>query len=133
MTITHTAIYTLDLERLREFYCKWFGGSAEPEYQNSEQGFSSCVLRFGSGAALKLMHSHKLKETVRREFSAGFAHLAFSTESEESVENLTRQMRADGVPVISGPSKAGGSYESCVLDPDGNRVKITAEQAVHER
>lgn len=35
-------------------------------------------------------------------------------------------MRRDGVEVVSGPRVTGdGYYESCVLDPDGNRVEIT--------
>lgn len=134
MTITHAAIYTLDLERLRDFYCRWFGGEAGPEYENPEKGFSSYFIRFGPGVALELMHSRNLRETVRREFAAGYAHLAFSTESEEAVENLTEQMRESGIPVVSGPRKTGdGYYESCVLDPDGNRVEITAVRKAQEK
>lgn len=133
MTITHAAIYTLDLERLRDFYCRWFGGTAGPKYENPQKGFSSYFVRFGQGVSLELMHRTHLKESVRSEYSAGYAHLAFSTQSEANVENLTRQMREDGVPVVSGPRRTGdGYYESCVLDPDGNRVEITAEQKVQE-
>lgn len=33
---------------------------------------------------------------------------------------------AGGYPVVSGPRRTGdGYYESCVLDPGGNRVEIT--------
>ena len=32
----------------------------------------------------------------------------------------------DGYPVISGPRVTGdGYYESCILDPEGNRIEIT--------
>ena len=134
MTITHAAIYTLDLERLKDFYCRWFGGEAGPAYENPEKGFSSRFVRFGQGAALELMHRTHLKESVRGEFTAGYAHLAFSAESEEAVENLTKKMRAGGVPVVSGPRHTGdGCFESCVLDPDGTRVEITAEPKVQEK
>lgn len=129
MTIAHAAIYTRDLEKLKEFYCRWFGGTAGPKYQNPEKGFSSCFIDYGPGMRLELMNRLELGETVRREFSAGLAHLAFATESEEEVEKLTSRMREDGVPVVSGPRRTGdGYYESCVLDPDGNRVEITADR-----
>jgi len=128
MTIHHAAIYTLNLERLKDFYCRWFGGETGPAYVNPEKAFSSYFIRFGPGAALELMHRAHLKESVRSEFTAGYAHLAFSTGSEEAVENLTKRMREGGVPVVSGPRRTGdGCYESCVLDPDGNRVEITAD------
>ncbi|MVB10934.1 Glyoxalase/Bleomycin resistance protein/Dioxygenase superfamily protein [Caprobacter fermentans] len=127
MTITHAAIYTQNLKKLEEFYCRWFGGKAGPEYENPSKGFSSRFISFESGARLELMHSRNLNETVRREFTAGYAHLAFSTESEREVDNLTARMKEEGVPVVSGPRRTGdGYYESCVLDPDGNRVEITA-------
>lgn len=127
MAITHAAIYTQDLEKLRDFYCRWFGGTAGRKYENPIKGFSSYFISFGPGARLELMNSRNVKETVRREFTAGYAHLAFSTESEEDVENLTARMREAGITVVSAPRKTGdGFFESCVLDPDGNRVEISA-------
>ncbi len=57
----------------------------------------------------------------------GFIHLAMSTGSREGVNQLTNQLRAAGYRVVSEPRQTGdGYYESCVLDPDGNRVEITA-------
>ena len=57
----------------------------------------------------------------------GWAHLAFSTGSRAQVDELTARLRADGYPVVSDPRVTGdGYYESCVLDPDGNTVEITA-------
>ena len=39
---------------------------------------------------------------------------------------VTHQLRAAGYPVVSEPRTTGdGYYESCVLDPEGNRVEIT--------
>ena len=127
MVIAHAAIYTQDLEKLRDFYCRWFGGTAGRKYENPEKEFSSCLIRFGPGARLELMNTRNLMETFRREFAAGYAHLAFSTGSEEDVENLTARMREAGVPVVKGPKKTGdGFLKSCVLDPDGNRVEISS-------
>lgn len=126
MKIAHAAIYTEHLETLRDFYCRWFGGSAGPRYENPKTGFSSYFVRFESGAALELMTVGGLAEPERREPSAGYTHVAFSTDSRRGVEDLTARMEAAGVEVVGGPRETGdGYYESCVLDPDGNRVEIT--------
>ena len=45
----------------------------------------------------------------------------------ELVDQLTSRLRDAGYPVLEGPRRSGdGYYESVVLDPDGNRVEITA-------
>ena len=59
--------------------------------------------------------------------ASGYAHLAFSIGSEAAVDALTARLREDGHRIVSAPRRTGdGYYESCVLDPDGNRVEITA-------
>lgn len=127
MQIAHAAIYTENLENLKEFYCRWFGGKAGKKYENPNKGFSSYFVTFDSGAALELMSSSKgLNNAPRAELSTGYSHLAFSTDSKENVENLTVRLRKAGIPVVSGPRTTGdGYFESCILDPDGNRVEIT--------
>jgi lactoylglutathione lyase len=40
---------------------------------------------------------------------------------------LTRRLKEDGFASLDGPRRTGdGYYESVTLDPDGNRVEITA-------
>ena len=57
----------------------------------------------------------------------GLTHLAFGLGSREEVDVLTERLRRDGFAVVDGPRRTGdGCYESVVLDPDGNRVEITA-------
>jgi lactoylglutathione lyase len=59
--------------------------------------------------------------------SIGLVHVAISLGSQAAVDELTKALRAKGVPVLDGPRKTGdGYYESVVLDPEGNRVEITA-------
>jgi lactoylglutathione lyase len=56
----------------------------------------------------------------------GYTHLAFSVGSKAEVNALTARLQGDGYQVVSNPRRTGdGYYESCVLDPDGNRVEIT--------
>ena len=57
----------------------------------------------------------------------GLAHFAVVVGDDASVDALVGQMRADGHPVIEWPRRPGdGYYEAVVIDPDGNRIEITA-------
>jgi len=57
----------------------------------------------------------------------GLTHLALSVGSKERVYELTGRLRLGGFEVVDGPRQTGdGYYESVILDPDGNRIEITA-------
>jgi lactoylglutathione lyase len=127
--IAHVALWTRDLDRLRDFYVLHFGGRAGDRYRNPEKGFESVFVGFDGGARLELMSTERL-ELVAPAAGAerhGLTHLALSVGSEASVDTLTARLRREGYPVIDGPRRTGdGYYESVVLDPDGNRIEITA-------
>ncbi|MCJ7499211.1 VOC family protein [bacterium] len=128
MRIEHVAIWTQDLQALKEFYCKWFQAEAGPKYANEVKGFESYFLTFPSGARLELMRTGlEVEQTPEpTKTPAGYAHIAFSTGSEIKVDSLTEQLREAGYTVFDEPRRTGdGYYESVVLDPDGNRVEIT--------
>lgn len=44
MTLEHVAIWTDDLERLKDFYVTYFGGTANDKYTNDKKRFSSYFL-----------------------------------------------------------------------------------------
>jgi len=55
------------------------------------------------------------------------AHIAISVGSREAVDRLIEEMRAAGVPILSGPRVTGdGYYEALITDSEGNPVEITA-------
>jgi len=57
----------------------------------------------------------------------GLAHIAIKVASREEVVRLTEELRRAGIRVVSEPRQTGdGYFESCILDPEGNRVEITA-------
>jgi lactoylglutathione lyase len=126
MHIEHIAIWTHDLERLKAFYETYFDGKANDKYVNVAKQFESYFITFASGARLELMQMPTAPESRGESQATGYAHLAFSVGSEAQVDALTARLQAEGYRIVSDPRRTGdGYYESCVLDPDGNRVEIT--------
>ena len=127
--IDHLALWTGDIDRLAAFYANYFDALPGARYTNSAKGFTSRFLTFGDGARIELMASSTLALAGRApaEQRLGYTHVALGVGSEAHVDALTQRLRADGHPVLDGPRRTGdGYYESVVLDPDGNRVEITA-------
>lgn len=127
--IEHVAMWTKDLERLAAFYATYFGAEIGPMYANPAKGFESRFLSFGGGSRLELMQSAALHPVVHAPGAQrmGLTHLAVSVGSRQSVDELTSTLKADGFTVVDGPRQTGdGYYESVVLDPDGNRLEVTA-------
>lgn len=128
MQIEHIAVWTKDLERLKEFYAQHFGARAGNKYVNPKRGFESYFLQFESGAGIEIMSLASLNQTKddgENPFT-GYAHIAFSVGSKEMVDKLTTDLQAAGFKLLSGPRTTGdGYYESVILDPDGNSIEIT--------
>jgi lactoylglutathione lyase len=127
--IEHVALWTSDIERLAGFYAKYLGASIGPAYRNAAKGFESRFVSFADGARLELMSTTQLQPLAHDPGAQrmGLTHLALSLGSEGGVDELTVTLRSAGFPVLDGPRRTGdGYYESVVLDPDGNRIELTA-------
>jgi lactoylglutathione lyase len=126
--INHIAIYTIDLEKMKDFYVKYFDGNTSPLYHNERKGFKSYFVSFSGGASLELMQSitvNDTKNTTDKQY-VGYAHISFSVGSKENVDSLTERLVTGGYVLESGPRTTGdGFYESVVFDPELNRVEIT--------
>ncbi|HEY3390886.1 MAG TPA: VOC family protein [Prolixibacteraceae bacterium] len=129
MKINHLAIWTNDLERLREFYCANFNAISNKKYINPIKQFSSYFLTFeNGGCSLELMNKPNLDspDTLESTALTGLAHFSFSAGSKEQVDSFTSQLKGKGYKVIGEPRFTGdGFYESAIADPDGNIVEIT--------
>ena len=125
MKINHIAIYVFDLEKTKMFYETYFGGKANAQYHNSKTGLKTYFLSFDDGCGLEIMTKPNITEIDNSKEFIGFTHLAFETNSRESVVHLTNRLRSDGYTVLTEPRITGdGCYLSCVCDPDGNRIEI---------
>jgi lactoylglutathione lyase len=127
--IEHIALWTPDIERSKAFYVTYFNATAGVRYRNPGKGFESCFLELEGGARIELMKTSTL-EPLRIAPGAqrmGLTHVALSLGSPTRVDELTQRLRDDGYDVLDGPRRTGdGYYESVVLDPDGNRLELTA-------
>ncbi len=128
MKIEHVAIWSKDIEKLKDFYVDYLNGIAGEKYKNTKKQFESYFVKFESGARLELMQMPSIPFNLNDNINQyiGLTHIAFSVGSVGEVNKLTELLRATGYKVVSEPRYTGdGYYESCVLDPDGNRVEIT--------
>ncbi len=129
MTLEHVAIWTDQLEKLKDYYTKYFGGKPNDKYTNPTKGFQSYFLSFDSGARLEIMSMPgipgNLNDSVKAQYK-GIIHLAFGVDSVGDVDAKAKQLQADGYQILSGPRKTGdGYYEFETLDPDNNRLEVT--------
>jgi len=128
MKINHIAIWTHDLEKVKNFYVKYFTAVCSDKYVNAEKKFSSYFLSFkGESTRIELMHNPDKKELLLlHATSLGLTHFSISVGSKENVDKLTRKLRADGYHIVSEPRTTGdGYYESVVEDCEWNRIELT--------
>jgi lactoylglutathione lyase len=129
MRIEHLAFWTGDIDRCAAYYVTYFGATAGARYQNRAKGFESVFLSFADGARLELMRTTVLAPVAAEPGAQrmGLTHFAVSLGSDAAVDALTSRLQADGYPILDGPRRTGdGYYESVTLDPDGNRIELTA-------
>lgn len=126
MKIEHIAVWTNNLEGLKDFYCEYFGGTSNEKYINKTKGFESYFVTFDEGARLEIMRRVDITEGSEpgKDF-LGITHMAFKINGKEEVDTLTDKLRANGYTIAGEPRTTGdGYYESVVLDPDGNRIEL---------
>ena len=126
MRIDHIALCVRDLEAMRDFYTRHFGATSGELYHNPRTGLRTYFLTFDGGARVELMQKPGALPGGS-ELREGWAHLSFTRGSRGAVDAATERLRAAGCAVESGPRVTGdGYYESCLLDPEGNRVELMA-------
>jgi lactoylglutathione lyase len=129
MTLEHAAFWTDDIERLKEFYVRFFNGVANHKYTNKAKEFESYFLSFSGGARLEIMKMKgvpgNLNDTVHQQHR-GIIHLAFGADTVAEVDAKAMELKEGGYKILSGPRKTGdGYYEFETLDPDENRLEVT--------
>jgi len=127
MKIHHIAIYVRDLEKTKIFYETYFGATANTQYHNPKTGLKTYFLSFDGDCRIEIMEKPNIAESENATEQMGYTHLAFQVGGEEAVDSLTNRLRDAGYEVFSEPRTTGdGYYESCVSDPEGNRIEIVS-------
>lgn len=115
--VDHVALATSQLDALCDFYRRLGGVDLTPSMELAD-GVRGCVLDF-FGVRLEVVERHG-------EVSPRLVQLGFVLRSADAVDELTRVFAAAGYRVLEPPNRGGlGRYESVLLDPDGNRVKLS--------
>ena len=131
MTLEHVAIWTDNLEELKDYYIKYFGATANEKYTNEQSQFQSYFPTFESGARLEIMRKPGIPENRNDRVTAqhkGIIHLAFDVNTKQEVDEKAKQLQSDGFKILRGPRKTGdGYYEFETLDPDDNRLEVTTK------
>ncbi|MBP1637879.1 MAG: acetyltransferase [Bacteroidetes bacterium] len=127
MNIAHIAIWTKDLEAMKDFYCKYFMGKSNQKYTNPIKGFESYFVSFESGTNLELMRKQTVNKAIETEERIGITHIAFKLGSKDAVLSLTETLRSDGFYIVGEPRTSGdGYFESVIFDLEGNRIELIA-------
>jgi lactoylglutathione lyase len=119
------ALATSDVVGLRDFYVQ-LGAVASPPFTDPDTGLRSCVLDF-CGLRLELHERPEISDAAGDEQLPGLSHIGFALGSADAVDELSRVIAAAGYRLLEPPRRTRelGRYESVVLDPDGNRLKLT--------
>jgi len=126
MKIDHIAMYVNDLEKVREFFMKYFSAVSNEGYHNKTTDFRSYFLSFDEGARIEIMNKPNMSDDEKRLSRTGYIHIAFNVGSKEKVDELTAELKTAGYEVVSGPRTTGdGYYESCIVTIEGNQIEIT--------
>ena len=124
--IERIALATNDLESLCDFY-RLLGGIPSPLSTDSEDDLRAFALDF-CGIRLEVFERpHNRGEAAEERMSPRLLHLGFALESADAVDDLTRVLATEGHRILEAPHRSGelGRYESVVLDPDGNRLRLS--------
>lgn len=127
MKIEHIGVWVNKLQKMKDFYIKYFNLICSDQYRNEKKGFSSYFLSFDSGCRIELMNIPGIAtNNSSKEIPIGLAHIAISCGSRKKVNELTEILRSDGFEIVGEPRLTEDRYyESVVLDPEGNKIEIT--------
>ncbi|QQS50706.1 MAG: SemiSWEET transporter [Bacteroidota bacterium] len=120
--IKHVALWTSNLEEMKDFYCHHFKATCSMLYKNPTSGFQSYFINFSSGASLELMYN-KNSEQEKAQLSG---HFCISVGSKKRVDEFAEHFRKEKIEILKGPRVTGdGYYEFLFRDTEGNLVEVT--------
>ena len=131
MRIEHIAIYVNDMEKARDFFCKYFNAKSAEKYHNFRSGFSSYFLTFDDGSHLEIMNRNTMDDPPKGTYRTGYHHIAIEVGDRKDVDDMTKRLQEDGYHVVSGARTTGDlCYASVITDEEGNEIELIAKREV---
>ena len=128
MKIAYVSMYVNDLDKMKDFFVKYFKATVTDKYENFQTGYTYCYLKFDEGSRLSLVSGSNIVDRPKQENLRGLNRFAIAVSGKEEVQAITDQLAKDGYQIVNGFRMNGyGEYESRILDPEGNEIEITTE------
>ncbi|MDU1890456.1 MAG: VOC family protein [Dysgonomonas sp.] len=128
MKLHHVAMWTSDIDKIKDYYVKYFGATYNDLYVNKTTSFSSYFLTFDSGSQIEIMYRPDIPDNANDVIGKqhkGYIHLSFLVNTQEEVDAKAKELKEAGFPILRGPRTTGdGYYEFETLDPEGNRLEV---------
>ena len=139
MKIEHIAIWVKDIDRVCEFYRKYFGGVVHPLYHNPTKQFTSRFITFDDGARLEVMHRPDIdvernvgtvtslqSDTHRSANEKMRAFFRFLTSAVFHVKQLqTEEAAGNSFTDISEVQQVGSEGANTIAKPDTQHLGFT--------
>lgn len=95
MKIEHLAIWTKDLENVKEFYINYFGMKSSDKYTNTRNNFSSYFLSFEeTETRIEIINRPGINDLDRKHSASyGLTHFSISVGSKSKVDSLMERFR----------------------------------------
>lgn len=126
MKLANAIIYTRDIRRTQDMFCKYFGAVAGEIVHDDGLDTDSSFITFPDGGEILFVTRPGLTDGSAYPLHTGYSGVTISVGSKEKVREITMQIYKDGYTVNNMPrNTAYGRWESVVLDFDGNFITIT--------
>ena len=139
MKIEHVAIWVRDIDKVCEFYRKYFGGVVHPIYRNPTKQFTSQFVTFDDGARLEIMHRPDIcvernigtvtslqSDTHRSANEKMRAFFRFLTSAVFHVKQLqTEEAAGNSFTDISEVQQVGSEGANTIAKPDTQHLGFT--------
>jgi glyoxylase I family protein len=131
--IHHVSITVNDFARSEAFYTKLFASlGAAPVFAATgaphKHPEGRMVLFAGKGFMFGVWEAFpEHRGSTFDRYRVGLHHSAFAVESRAEIDDLHRQLVADGVPILDAPAEypyAPGYYAFYFTDPDGMKIEV---------
>jgi lactoylglutathione lyase len=126
--LDHIAIWADDIEKIKEYYTRFFDAESNDKYTNPNTGFSSYFLSFDDGSRIEVMHRADIpdnaNDVIERQYK-GYIHISFVVDTKADVDAKAKQLAEAGYAILRGPRVTGdGYYEFETIDPENNRLEV---------